>query len=80
MPFAVDMCGYMGKEEVKFVNRLRDIAAESGRIPKGANVRWTVQLLSVTVQRGISEMYRWSGLTISWVHVRVTMLSWQGQC
>ena len=29
----------MGKEAVKFVNRLEDIAAESGRIPKGAFVR-----------------------------------------
>ena len=43
-------------------------------------VRWAMQLLSVTMQRGISEMYRWSGLTISREHVRVTMLSWQGQC
>ena len=42
----------MGKEAVKFVNRLGDIAAESGRIPKGAFVRWAKQLLSVTVQRG----------------------------
>ena len=30
----------MGKEAVKFVDGLRDIAAESGRIPKGAFVRW----------------------------------------
>ena len=50
---------------LKFVNRLGDIAAESGRIPKGAFVRWAVQLLSVTVQRGIAEMYRRSGLVIS---------------
>ena len=55
----------MGKEAVKFVNRLEDIAAESGCIPKGAFVRWTMQLLSVTVQRGNSEMYRRSGLVIS---------------
>ena len=38
VPFAVETCGYMGKEAVKFVNRLVDIAAESGRIPKGAFV------------------------------------------
>ena len=66
VPFAVETCGYMGKEAVKFVNRLGDIAAESGRIPKGAFVRWAMQLLSVTVQRGNAEMYRisppeWAG-------------------
>ena len=56
----------MGKEAVKFVNRLGDIAAKSGRIPKGAFVRWAMQLLSVTtVQRGNDEMYRRSGLVIS---------------
>ena len=43
VPFAVETCGYMGKEAVKFVNRLEDIAAESGRIPKGAFVRWAMQ-------------------------------------
>ena len=63
--FAVQTCGYMGKEAVKFVNRLGDIAAESGRIPKGAFVRWEMQLLSVTVLRGNSEMCRRSGLIIS---------------
>ena len=65
VPFAVETCGYMGKEAVKFVNRLGDIAAETGRIPKGAFWRWAVQLLSVTVQRGDAEMYRRSGLVIS---------------
>ena len=30
----------MGKEAVKFVNRLGDITAESGPIPKGASMRW----------------------------------------
>ena len=79
VPFAVETFGYMGKEAVKFVNRLGDIAAESGSIPKRAFVRWamqllsvtmqllsvTVQLLSVTVQRGNAEMYRRSGLVIS---------------
>ena len=62
--FAVETCGYIGKEAVKFVNRLGDIAAESGRIPKGAFVRGAMQLLSVTMQRGISEMYRRSGMII----------------
>ena len=42
-----------------------DIAAESGRIPKDTFVRWAMQLLSVTVQRGNAEMYRLSGLVIS---------------
>ena len=65
VPFAVETCGYMGKEAVNFVNRLGDIAAESGRIPKGAFVRWAMQLLSVSVQRGNAEMYRRSGLIIS---------------
>ena len=32
-------CGYMGKEAVQFVDRLGDIAAESGRIRKGALAR-----------------------------------------
>ena len=62
MLFAVKTCSYMGKEAVRFVNRLGDIAAERGRIPKGAPVRWAMQLLSVTVQRGNAEMYRRSGL------------------
>ena len=33
VPFAVETYGCMGKEAVKFVNRLGDIAGESGRIP-----------------------------------------------
>ena len=65
VPFTVETCGYMGTEAVKFVNCLADIAAESGRIPKGAFVRWAMQLLSVTVQRGNAEMYRRGGLVIS---------------
>ena len=65
VPFAVETCGYMRKEAVKFVTRLGDIAVESGRIPKGAFVHWAVQLLSVTVQRGNAEMYHRSGLVIS---------------
>ena len=65
VPFAVETSGHMGKEAVKFVNRLGDIAAESGCIPKGAFVRWAMQLLSVTVQRGNAKMYRRIGLVIS---------------
>ena len=38
VPFAVETYGYMGKEAVRFVNRLWDITAESGCIPKGAYV------------------------------------------
>ena len=37
--FAVETSGYMGREAVKFVNRLGDIAAESGNIPKGSYKR-----------------------------------------
>ena len=65
VPFAVETCGYMGKGAVRFVNRLGVIAAESGRIPKGAFVRWAMQLLAVMVQRGNAEMYRRSWLVIS---------------
>ena len=65
LPFAVETCGYMGKQAVKLVNRLGDIAGESGCIPKGAFVRWAMQLLSVTVHSGNAEMYRRSGLVIS---------------
>ena len=45
VPLAVETCGYIGKEAVKSVNRLGDIAAESGRIPKVEFVRWAIQLL-----------------------------------
>ena len=38
-----------GKEVVRFVNHQRNIAAESGGIPKGTCVRWAMQLLPVTV-------------------------------
>ena len=55
----------MGKEAVKLVNRHGDIAAESGRISKGVFVRWAMQLLLLTVQRGNAEMYRRSGPIIS---------------
>ena len=36
----------MGKEAVRFVNRLGDIADEIGRIPKGAFVRRAMQMLT----------------------------------
>ena len=65
VPFAVESCGYMGKEAVRFVSRLGSVAAGNGRIPKGAFVRWAMQVLSVAVQRGNAEMYRKSGLVIS---------------
>ena len=50
---------------VRFVDRLGGIAASSGRIPKGAFVRWAMQLLSVAVQQGNAGMYHKLGL----VHV-----------
>ena len=47
----------MGKQAVRFMNRLGDIAGalsrESGCIPKGAFVRWAMQQLWVTVLRGL---------------------------
>ena len=57
-------CGYMGKQAVRFVTRLGDIAAEGRRTPNGACVRQAVQLLSAFVQRG--------GL-------RCTVSEWAGQ-
>ena len=65
VPFAVESCGYMGQEAVRFVDRLGGIAASSGRIPKGAFVRWAMQLLSVAVQKGNAGMYHKLGLVIS---------------
>ena len=65
VPFAVETYGYIGKEAFRFVNCLGDITAESGRIPKGAFVRWAMQPLSATVQRGNAEMHRRSGLIMS---------------
>ena len=64
VPFAVETCGYEGKEAVKFVNGFGDIAADSGN-PKGAFVRWAMLLQVVTAQWGNAEMYRRSGLIIS---------------
>ena len=40
-------------------------STESGRIPKGAFVRWAMQLRSVSVLRGNAEMYHRSGLVTS---------------
>ena len=77
VPFAGETCWFMGKEAVRFVNRLGDIAAESGRIPKGAFVRWAMQLLSVMVQRGNAEMI--SPLRRYVSRVCVTMLALQCQ-
>ena len=42
----------MGKE-VRIVNRLGDSAAKCGRIPKGAYEHWAMQLLLVSVQKGM---------------------------
>ena len=63
--------------------RLGDIAAESGRIPKGAFVRWAMQLLSVTVQRCSGEMLRCTagvGWSSRGSKVCVTVLALQCQC
>ena len=65
VPFAVETCEHMGKEAVRFVNRICDIAAENGRIPEGAFVLGPMQLLSVTVKRRNAEMYRQSVVIIS---------------
>ena len=53
VPSAVETSGYMDKDAVSFVNHLGNIAAKSGRIPKGACkfVRWAMQLLPVTCCR-----------------------------
>lgn len=55
----------MGKEAVRAVNRLGDIAAEGGRTPKGALERWAKQLLSGSMQRRNAEIPRQSELQIS---------------
>ena len=65
---------------MKFVNRLGDIAAESGRIPKGAFVRWAMQLLSVTVQRGMLRCTAGVGWSSRGSKVCVAMLALQCQC
>ena len=57
--------GTGARAAVWFVNRLGDIASESGRIPKCGCVRCAMQLLPVTVQQGNAKMYRRSGLVIS---------------
>lgn len=65
IPFAVESCGFLGKEAVKFVGELGGFAAAEGRIPKTAFVQWAMQILSVSLQKGNAEMYRKSGLVIS---------------
>ena len=49
------------------MNRLaiEDTTAETGRIPKGAFVRWAMHLPLVPVQRGNAKIYCWSGLVSS---------------
>ena len=66
--FAVETCGYTGKEAVCFVKRIGGIAAEGGHVPRCAFVHRAMQLLTVTVQRGNAEMYHRSGLVISREH------------
>ena len=39
VPFAVEPCGYVGKEAVKFVNCLGDIAAKSTRAESQGCIR-----------------------------------------
>ena len=65
VPFAVESCGRMGQEALKFMSALGDVASASGRIPKGAFLRWAMQLLSVALQKGNADMYRRSGLVLA---------------
>ena len=63
------------------MNCLGDIAAESGHISNGVFVRWTTQLLLVTVQSGNADMYRRSRLQMQLVRPRAskgcfTMMVW----
>ena len=53
---------------MRSVGQLGDVAAAtgSGRTSKGAFVQWALWLLSVSLQRGNANMYRKSGLVISW--------------
>ena len=41
-----------GSGSIQRADHLGNIAAECGRIPNGEILRWAMQLLSVTVQRG----------------------------
>ena len=65
VPFAVESCGYMGKAAVGFLSELGDVAAENGRISKAAFMRWGMQVLSVSLQKGNADMYRAFGVHIS---------------
>ena len=65
VPFAVESCGYMGEAALKFVDRLASVAAESGRIPKAAFMRWALQVMSVALQKGNADMYRRFGVVLS---------------
>ena len=51
----------MGQVAVRLAKRLGDTAAESGRLPKGALVRWAMKLLPVLVQinRHHSREFTW---------------------
>ena len=64
VPFVEKTCRYRANVAVRFVKCLGDIAADIGRIPKGAFVRWAMQLLSMLVQGGNADMYHRNGLFI----------------
>lgn len=49
---------------VRWLTRIGDIAAESGRTAKGVSVRKALQLQSVEVRRDSGGMYRRSGLVM----------------
>ena len=70
-----------------FGNRLGDIAAESGRIPKGAFVCWAMQLLSVprcrcrsTSRGGMLRCTTEAGWSSRVRRACMTMLVLQRQC
>ena len=48
-----------------FIGQLGSIAAGSGHISKRAFLRWAMQLLSVSLQKGNAETYCKSELVIS---------------
>ena len=43
VPFAVESCGRLGPAALHFMGQLGSIAAGSGRISKGAFLRWAMQ-------------------------------------
>ena len=65
VPSAVESRRYLGEAALKFVDRLAGVAAESGRIPKAAFMRWALQVMSVALQKGNADMYRRFGVVIS---------------